>query len=269
MTIKQTEAMDNSQLAQFQNLLLHQSNMRQQGTSAVVSVISVLAVLIGCIVFSAFAAYQYGYLEAESQNTGPDSSPIVWIARTGDSYHRKNCIKIKKSKLIQTSIREASNAGYTSCEECNPNKLLRTSSNADRAISFNVTSTWVSSSDINTVNGKASGSMNREKLLESLKASGYIPQRERTYVLPPIYGGDEPVEVSYDAYKYIKDAETNEDIIEGFQSYLSANDRYSGMKSYKKHDEEEMRKVTSYIEKFKQKYGDRQKDIVAIEISSK
>lgn len=41
------------------------------------------------------------------------------------------------------------------------------------------------------------------------------------------------------------------------------------MKSYKKHDEEEMRKVTSYIEKFKQKYGDRQKDIVAIEISSK
>lgn len=264
MTIKQTEAMDNSQLAQFQNLLLHQSNMRQQGTSAVVSVISVLAILIGCIVFSAFAAYQYGYLEAESQNTGPDSSPIVWIARTGDSYHRKNCIKIKKSKLIQTSIREASNAGYTSCEECNSHK------NENTYTSKIKTSYTSQNGNTNTTSGQEKNTKTkRERIDEILKSSGYIPQEERTYVLPPLYDGDQPVEVSYDAYKYIKDAETNEDIIEGFQSYLSANDRYSGMKSYKKHDEEEMRKVTSYIEKFKQKYGDRQKDIVAIEISSK
>lgn len=251
----------------YQSLPYNGKPMKTAKSIGIKTIILILIPVVVCILIIAGAFIGklfYDMGKANAENYDAAGFPVVYVTQSGKSYHVRQCSYIKDKKVIRLSLTEAQKTGYSPCSKCNPhkNESTYTSKIQTSYISQNENANTTSEQEKNT-------KTKRERINEILKSSGYIPQEERTYVLPPLYEGDQPVEVSYDAYKYIKDAETNEEIIEGFQNYLSANDRYSDMKSYKKHDEEEMRKVASYIEKFKQKYGEHQKDIVSIEISSK
>ena len=64
----------------------------------------------------------FGY-NIQMQQQFIDSAQEVFITKSGDKYHNKNCKHITNKKdIIHMSISEAETAGYKPCNDCKPNK---------------------------------------------------------------------------------------------------------------------------------------------------
>ena len=51
-----------------------------------------------------------------------NSETIVYVTRTGECYHRRNCSYLKSR--IETTLEEAVEDGYRRCSRCSPPKLI-------------------------------------------------------------------------------------------------------------------------------------------------
>lgn len=93
--------------------------------SAILSCLALVA--ISCVIthnISYKQGYNTGYNKEyeDNQPRGSDSSPIVYVTKSGTKYHKEKCDYLANSS-VEISREQAENKGYSPCSKCRPDRI--------------------------------------------------------------------------------------------------------------------------------------------------